>query len=218
MSTMLGEISAKELHGPWSDFMDKLQGNESALWFAAFKRFLRKENPWDGATKLDRITFTVTGLGLTSEQWITRLVSGGHKLSNLARDILSKSDYDENHRLEAGKEYKVTLVFGKEIKKDKDRSTANLKAIATRELGEQSVTGLKGELALLIREKFTNTELEAMGIFYITVLHEPIIDSVGHADVLYSNRSDDVSFVIARYDGPGSQWVDVGAFAFLQAL
>ncbi len=169
-------------------------------------------------TKPYRITFTVTGLGLTGEQWITRLVSGGHKLSDWARDILSKSDYDENHRLEAGKEYKVTLVFGKEIKKDKDRSTANLKAIATRELGEQSVTGLKGELALLIREKFTNTELEAMGIFYITVLHEPIIDSVGHADVLYSNRSDDVSFVIARYDGPGSQWVDVGAFAFLQAL
>lgn len=59
MSTMLGEISAKELHGPWSDFMDKLQGNESALWFAAFKRFLRKENPWDGATKKGRTTITV---------------------------------------------------------------------------------------------------------------------------------------------------------------
>lgn len=136
--------------------------------------------------KPDRITFTVTGLSITGAEWITRLTAGGHKLSDWARGILSKPDYDENHRLESGKEYKVTLVFGKEIKKDNDRRTANLKAIAARELGEQSVSGLKGELALLIREKFTNAELEAMSIWYIAVLHEPIVDSVGATGVLDS--------------------------------
>lgn len=173
---------------------------------------LEHRNPFE---KKDRITFTVTGLGLTSEQWITRLEAGGHKLSDWARDVLSKPDYDENHRLEVGKEYKVTLVFSKEIKKQKDRSTTNLKALARRELGEQSVIGLKGELALLIREKFTNAELEAMGIFYIVVLHEPIIDSAGHARVLYSFRDDGVSFVNASCGSPDDLWVDFGAFAFL---
>jgi hypothetical protein len=217
MSTMLGEISAKELHGPWFDFMDKLQGNESALWFAAFKRFLRKENPWDGATKKERITFTVTGLGLTGTEWITRLEYNGHELSSWANNIITKPDYDQNHRLEAGKEYKVTLVFGKEIKKDKDRSTANLKAIAIRELGEQAVTDLKGELALLIRERFSNLELEAMGVGYIAVLHEPIIDSGGGVDVLNSGRNGNKSLVNADDGGrPSRLWNYIGAFAFFE--
>lgn len=214
MSIMLGKISVKDLHGPWSDFMEKLQSEESELWFSAFKRFLRKENPWDGATRKDRITFTVTGLGITGAEWITRLTAGGHKLSDWARGILSKPDYDENHRLESGKEYKVTLVFGKEIKKDNDRSTANLKAIAARELGEQSVSGLKGELALLIREKFTNAELEAMSIWYIAVLHEPIVDSAGDTGVLDSSRDDGKSFVDADYGRPDGRWYGRGAFAF----
>ncbi len=169
-------------------------------------------------SKLDRITFTVTGLGLTGAEWVTHLESNGHKLTDWAQNILSKPDYDENHRLEVGKEYKVVLVVGKEIKRDRDRSTANLKAIATRELGEQSVTDLKGELALLIREKFTNADLEVMGIWYIVVLHKPIIDSVGDAIVLYSSRYDGKSWVRAYYDGPGRQWRDNGAFAFLQVL
>ncbi len=45
-SVMLGEISVRALHGPWSDFMDKLQGDDGRLWFDGFKRFLRKEDPW----------------------------------------------------------------------------------------------------------------------------------------------------------------------------
>lgn len=167
------------------------------------------------SAKIDRVTFTVTGLGLTSAEWITRLEADGHKLSDWARDILTKPDYDRNHHLEAGKEYKVTLVFGKEVRKDQERTTANLKDLALREFGEQAVTGLKGELALLIREKFTNAELEAMGLWYITVLHEPIIDSGGGANVLDSGRRDGGSYVGADYGRPNDRWVDDGAFAFL---
>lgn len=166
-------------------------------------------------TKLDRTTFTVTGLGLTGAEQVVRLTTGGHKLSDWARDILLKPDYDESHRLETGKEYKVMLVFGREIKKDKDRSSANLKAIAIRDLGEQSGIGLKGEIALLVREKFTNAELEAMGIWYIAVLHKSIIDSAGDASVLNSNRYNDSSWVGANCGLPDHRWRDNGAFAFL---
>ncbi len=173
---------------------------------------IEHRNPFDKPT---RITFTVIGAGLTGAEWITRLETRGHKLYDWARDIITKPDYDENHRLEVGKEYKVTLVFGKEIRKDFERTTANLKAKAVQEFGEQSVAGLKGELALLIREKFTNAELETMGIYYIAVLHEPIIDSGGGASVLDSNRNGGGSYVGAGYDSPGRQWRGSGAFAFL---
>ncbi len=45
-SVMLGEISARELHGPWSDFMERLQSVNGREWFTEFKRFLRKEPCW----------------------------------------------------------------------------------------------------------------------------------------------------------------------------
>lgn len=161
------------------------------------------------------ITFTVTGLGLTAKEMQEREESRGHTLSDYAKDVLSKPDYDKNHRLEAGKEYTMVLVYGKEIRKDSSRTTANLKAHARRELGEQATNGLKGELALLIREKFTNAELEAMGIWCIAVLHEPIIDSGGDPRVLRSGRSDGgVPWLDAHCGRLDDTWHDGGAFAF----
>ena len=57
-SIMLGDVSVKELHGPWMDFMDKLQGEDGRKWFDAFKRFLRKENPWNVESKIITIDRT----------------------------------------------------------------------------------------------------------------------------------------------------------------
>ncbi len=158
--------------------------------------------------------FTVQGTALNSKDWEARLKTGGHKLSKYSADVLSKPDYNKNHRLEAGKIYKLGLVFGTEIAKDSERTTSNLKAHALREFGPEANEDLKGEVELLIREKFTNAELQAMGLWYIAVLHNPITDSGGHPRVLYSDRFVG-SYVRAYYDGPGGQWRARGAFASL---
>lgn len=158
--------------------------------------------------------FTVMGTSLKSKEWQARLKTGGHKLSEYGADVLSKPDYDKNHRLEAGKTYKLGLVFGTEIAKDSKRTTANLQAHALREFGPQANEGLKGEFALLTREKFSNAELEAMGLWYIMVLHKPIVDSDGDPRVLSSNRHDG-SYVGAFYVSPSDQWDVIGAFASL---
>jgi hypothetical protein len=105
-------------------------------------------------------------------------------------------------------------VFGKEITEVSERSTAALQALGRTKFGEQAVTGLKAEFALLIREKFTDAELEALDLWYIAVLHEPIIDSVGNPRVLCSYRRDG-SYVHAFFDNPARQWAGNGAFAFL---
>ena len=161
-----------------------------------------------------RFYFAVVGTALEAEKWGERLEAGGHTFSKYGADVLSKPDYDEKHRLEAGKLYKLGLVLGTEIVEDHNRSTVALQNLGRREVGEQAVTGLKAELALLIREKFSNAELEAMGLGYIAVLHEPIVDSGGYPCVLYSLRRDG-SRVHALYAPPGSQWRDNGAFACL---
>jgi len=43
---MLGKLLLSEIQGPRDDFETKLAGDDGELWLTAFKRFLRKENPW----------------------------------------------------------------------------------------------------------------------------------------------------------------------------
>lgn len=43
---MLGVLPLSEIRGPRDAFEEKLAGSEGSMWLEAFKRFLRKENPW----------------------------------------------------------------------------------------------------------------------------------------------------------------------------
>jgi hypothetical protein len=45
MSDMLSWV-LREISGPLSEFFKKLGGEGGTEWLVAFKRFLRKENPW----------------------------------------------------------------------------------------------------------------------------------------------------------------------------
>ncbi|MEI6352540.1 MAG: hypothetical protein WCO35_01230 [Candidatus Nomurabacteria bacterium] len=102
--------------------------------------------------------------------------------------------------------------------KDFKFTDENLKTFSIKEFGESSVSELKGELALLIREKFSNEELEEMGLAYIAVLHKPIISfSVDNsAGTLRSGQNIGYSLIDSYYDIRYDDWViDRGSFAFL---
>jgi len=47
---VLGNSALAAVAGPLKTFWEKLGGKEGRVWLAAFKRFLRKENPWDIST------------------------------------------------------------------------------------------------------------------------------------------------------------------------
>ncbi len=126
-----------------------------------------------------RLYFTVIGAGLTGSQWFDRLETIGYTLSAEAKSVLSNPGYDMIHRLEAGKQYTVVLSPTAEIRDDEDRTTMNLGNYASAEFGKCAVHDLKAELIFLIREKFTDADLEAMGVEYITMLHTPITDPNG---------------------------------------
>lgn len=163
--------------------------------------------------KFGRILVTVTGLGLTGEEWLIRLEGAGSKPTKWARDILTRPDYNDKHRLEPGKQYTVALVFGKkEFTTDTERTTANLRKRGERDYGKSD--NLRGELALLLREAISDEQLERWGIDYIAVLHEPIVDSGGVPRILGLGRSVDGRRVGAFWDNPGNHWGGDGAFAF----
>lgn len=62
------QMALRDVSGPLEDFLKKLLGEEGGQWLSAFKKFLRKENPWekllfkhdkthDGWTLLEDIPF-----------------------------------------------------------------------------------------------------------------------------------------------------------------
>ena len=57
LERMLGVDALAEVAGPLKDFAEKLGGREGPEWFAAFKRFLRKEDPWGDRPELAASTF-----------------------------------------------------------------------------------------------------------------------------------------------------------------
>jgi hypothetical protein len=70
------------------------------------------------------------------------------------------------------------------------------------------------EVACLIREKFSDKDMEAMGLVWIVAMHEPIKDSDGYPSLLFAYRIDDGGWLNAVWDYAGNQWDGDGGFAF----
>ena len=97
---------------------------------------------------------------------------------------------------------------------DSDGTTKNVRAEGNRR-GWKHGNDISPEIACLIREKFTDEELEAMGLWWIVVMHEPINDSDGDPNLLSAFRYDDGRWLDADVDRPGYEWDDDGGFAFV---
>lgn len=205
--TMLGEISVKDLHGPWIDFMCKLQTNEGTEWFEAFKRFLRKEDPWPPKWREEDgvIYFSVTSDGTTGEDWITRLESKGFRVGDYAKQTLRTPSFKPT----SGMTTEVAVLRGG-IFHDDDRTTSKICAFAAKRM----LGAPNAEVACLIREKFTNKEIEAMGLMYIVAMHEPVSDSDGLPSLLVAFRNDDGHWLDAYDDRPDDRWDRDDGFAF----
>jgi hypothetical protein len=159
------------------------------------------------------VVVTITGLDLTGKQEVERLEAAGYRVSDYAKSCFrstAKDGYDKNHRLVAGQLYKFALVPGKEIQKDSDRTTANI-----RKLGEKYAYGKPlGGAIPRIREAVSDKQMEEMEIWYIASPHDPVTGSGGSPIVLRSHRDGGGPWVSACWDDPDGRWGEGGAFAF----
>ncbi len=161
-----------------------------------------------------RILITVTGCGLTGEEWLARFQATGVKPTRLANDVLMRSDYNDKHRLKPGKQYTVALMFVWEESSNADgfRITADdFRQRAERDYGISE--DLCGELVLLLREVISDEELERWGIWYVEVPHQSIIDSYGDPMGLTLSRCDS-GYLVDASSGEYNHWGKRGAFAF----
>ena len=196
--------SASLTAGQLNAIVKKLGGHDMAL------RFLRDELSVSEPTRSWReedgvIYFSVTSDGTTGEDWITRLESKGFRVGDYAKQVLRSPDFKPTN----GVTTEVAVLKGM-LFEDNDRITKKIRA----EADKRKLSKPNAELACLIREKFTDKEIEQMGLWYIVAMHEPINDSDGDPVLLYANRGDDGRWLYAYHDRPDVRWDRGGGFAF----
>lgn len=151
------------------------------------------------------IYLSVTSDGTTGEAWIKRLEDKGFRLSNYAKSVLRSPDFKPTSEVTT----EIVILKGM-LFADNDRITKNIRVEADKRKLEKP----NAEVACLIREMFTDKEIEAMGLTWIVVMHEPIKDSGGVPRLLDVDRLGDGRWLNAYSAHPDSRWNHVFGFAF----
>ncbi len=185
--------------------LQKQSGHEDA-----FERFLRGELTVSEPVRRWReengvIYFSVTSDGTTGEEWIARLIGRGFRVGDYAKSVLRSADFKPTSRVTT----EVAVLKGS-LFTDSERITKKVRKEAERrKFGKPNA-----EVACLIREMFTDKELEAMGLVWIVVMHEPINDSDGDPTLLYAVRRGDGSWLDTYWVNPDNKWFLGNGFAF----
>jgi len=151
------------------------------------------------------IHFMLTSNGFTREQWEQHLERRSWRIGDYARQVLRRASKAPTN----GVTYNIVVRPGKKIS-DRDRITKKIRAVA----GKKGWVKPHWEVACLIRDTFTDEQLEQMGLWYIVTMHEPIKDSGGSPDLLLSLRRVVGRWLRAKCGRPDGYWNDYGGFAF----
>ncbi len=196
--------SADLTAGQLNAIVKKLGGHEAALKFLRGELSVSEpEKSWhehDGV-----IYFTVTSDGATGAEWIARLKKKGFRVSDYAKQVL----LSKNFKPTTGVTTEVAVLKGM-LFEDNQRITKNIRKNAE----DRKLETPNAEIACLIREKFTDEDIEAMGLVWIVVMHESINDSDGDPYLLGADRLVGGHWLCAYYVSPGSKWNRVSGFAF----
>jgi hypothetical protein len=87
MKTNSQQITLAEILGPIIEFLKNLIGPQSRMWLEAFKRFLRKENPW--TEKITNIWKSILVGGKNAKQLIAE-IEKNFRLGDVARGMMGK--------------------------------------------------------------------------------------------------------------------------------
>ena len=151
------------------------------------------------------IYFSVRSDGTTGEGWIMRLEKNGIRIGDYAKSVLRSKDFKPT----SGHLTKVAVLKGL-LFEDNDRSTKKVHAFAA----ERKLEAPNAEVACLIRDAFSDEEIEVIGLWRIVTMHGPINDYGGGPRLLGVGRSDDGRWLSAYYGRPEYRWFRACGFAF----
>ncbi|MEX2436712.1 MAG: hypothetical protein WD471_00935 [Candidatus Paceibacterota bacterium] len=151
---------------------------------------------------------TVTSNGKTGQQWIETLEKESFNVSDWAKNILQKDDF--NNQVTEDVTYHPVLIKGDEFS-DKERITKNIRAEAKR----RGYITPPPELAPILRQSVSDEDIKNLDLNWLVVMHEPIIGFDGDPNLLDLDRVDGGHWLRARWGDPGARWVRGFGFVFL---
>ncbi len=154
------------------------------------------------------ISFDLVSEGIHGPDWITLLESENYNVGDYAKSVLRSPKFVPTP---AGTKLRVNVVKG-ELFADSERITHKIRDDAQ---GRKLKTP-PPDVACMIRRKFTDKQLEEMGLWAIIAMHDPIEDSGGDLYLLGARRGGNGPWLGTYFGEPGRQWNRGGGFAFLQ--
>jgi hypothetical protein len=122
------------------------------------------------------ISFTVTPDGTTGEQWHKRLKRKGICIKNGTENVLASNGF----KITRNPAINVLILKGV-LFDDEHRLTINVRDEA---YYRRRLRAPNPDIACLIREKFTDDEIQEMGLWTILTMHQPIKDAIGQPFLL----------------------------------
>ncbi|HEC32676.1 MAG TPA: hypothetical protein ENI63_00260 [Candidatus Kaiserbacteria bacterium] len=114
---------------------------------------------------LGAICLSVTSYGTTGEEWIKRLEEENFHTSDYVKEKLLSPDFKPTN----GVTTQIAVFRHKKFRNDNDLTKKEIRA----EANKHDFTNCILEIACLIREKFTDEEIENLDIRWIVEMHEP---------------------------------------------
>ncbi len=182
----------------------KLGGHDGALRFLNDETMV-VEPKCSWREQDDVIYFSVESNGKTGEEWIKRLEDKSFRVADYAKQVLLSQDFKPT----SGVKTEIAVLKGV-LFEEENRKTMEIRAEADR----RKLKTPNAEVACLIREKFTDKEIEAMGLWYIAVMHEPIGNSVIDMKLLNVLRANGGDWLWTFHIRPFNNWLRDSGFAF----
>lgn len=190
--------------GQLNAIVKKLGGYDGAIKFLQGK--LSVSEPTRNWREQDGVIYlSVTSDGTTGPQWIERLEGKGFRIGDYAKSVLRSPDFKST----SGVTTEIAILKGM-LFEGNDRITKKIRA----EADKRKLTKPNAEVACLIRENLSDEEIEAMGLWWIVAMHEPIKD-VGALILLSANRDGEGRWLSANWGDPDRRWDRGFGFAFV---
>lgn len=200
-------------HNWFEAIVNKIGGEDRAEAFLRGELMVSKKGhrwrEYDGV-----ICFSVTSDGATGEEWIERLENRGFHVGDSGKSVLRSRYFEPTNGIMT----EVVVLKSVLLKNQGPITTSKIRAEADKRGNSlRKLVKPNAEIACLIREEFTDEEIEAMGLLVIAAMHEPIRDSDGIPLILYASRRNGGYLFGAHYADPEDGWLDVTGAAFAVA-
>lgn len=199
------------------DVVNRLGSTDGQAFYTDLAKYVRDWKKVAEAVTKKVVTFVslpfVTSDGRTGWQFSESLSQMGYDVGQWANNVMTVGRDAKGALIvtsDTGVIYKPVVLKGDQFT-DAERITSNIRAVAT----EMKLVTPPWWLAPLLREAMTDEQIEALGLWWLVVMHEAVTGSGGDPDLLGLSRYDDGRRLDAYGGRPTNGWGRVDGFVFL---